>query len=93
MTRSDGAELPLEADVLNMGRAPDNHIVVNDREVSRRHASLRREGTNYALEDLGTPNGTFVNNQRIQCHLLASGDVIRLGQTVFTYRVPVAEQR
>ncbi len=93
LVRSDGAELPLEADVLNMGRAPDNHIVVNDRRVSRRHAVLKREGTNYVLEDLGTPNGTFVNDQRIQRQVLASSDVIRLGQTVFIYRVPVAEQR
>src|SRR5947209_2068760 len=93
LVRSDGAELPLEADVLNMGRAPDNHIVVNDRRVSRRHAVLKREGTNYMLEDLGTPNGTFVNDQRIQRQVLASSDVIRLGQTVFIYRIPVAEQR
>jgi len=93
LMRSDGAELPLEADVLNMGRAPDNHIVVNDRRVSRRHAVLKREGTNYVLEDLGTPNGTFVNDQRIQRQVLAPGDAIRLGQSVFTYRVPVAEQR
>src|SRR6266487_1440841 len=83
----------LEADVLNMGRAPDNHIVMNDRRVSCRHAVLKREGTNYVLEDLGTPNGTFVNDERIQRHVLASGDAIRLGQSVFTYRVPVAEQR
>jgi NADH:ubiquinone reductase (H+-translocating) len=93
LVRSDGAELPLEADALNIGRAPDNHIVVNDRQVSRRHAVLKREGTNYVLEDLGTPNGTFVNDQRIQRHILASGDVIRLGNTVFTYRVPAVEQR
>lgn len=93
LMRSDGAELPLEAEVLYMGRSPDNHIVVNDREVSRRHAVLKREGTNYVLEDLGTANGTFVNNQHIQRHILAPGDVIRLGQTLFTYRIPVAEQR
>ncbi len=93
LARSDGAELPLEADVLNIGRGPDNHIVVNDRRVSRRHAVLKREGTNYVLEDLGTPNGTFVNDQRIQRQVLASSDVIRLGNTMFTYRLPVAEQR
>ncbi len=52
---------------------------------------FEREGTNYVLEDLGTPNGTFVNDQRIQRHTLASGDAIRLGDAVFTSRVPVAE--
>ena len=44
LIRSDGAELPLEGDILNLGRAPENHIVVNDKLVSRRHSVLKREG-------------------------------------------------
>ena len=93
LVRSDGAQLPLEGDVLHLGRAPDNHIVVNDKQVSRRHAVIKREGMNYVLEDVGTSNGTYVNQQRIRRHMLAQGDIIRLGQTVFTYRAPAAEQR
>jgi NADH:ubiquinone reductase (H+-translocating) len=88
LVRSDGAELQLEGDVLYLGRGPDNHIVVNDTMVSRRHSALKREGANYVLEDLGTTNGTHVNAQRIQRHILAQGDVVRLGGTLFTYRVP-----
>jgi pSer/pThr/pTyr-binding forkhead associated (FHA) protein len=79
----NGAQLSLEGDVF--------HIVVNDKQVSRRHAVIKREGTNYVLEDVGTFNGTYVNQQRIQRHTLAQGDSIRLGQTVFTYRTPVTE--
>jgi hypothetical protein len=45
-----------------------------------------------AEEVVGTPNGTFVNDQRIQRHVVASGDAIRLGRTLFTYCVPPAEQ-
>jgi len=93
LVRSDGAELALDGDVLKLGRAPDNHVVVNDQRVSRYHAVLKRQGTGYVLEDAGTPNGTYVNDQRIQHQLLAAGDVIRVGQTTFVYRVPVAEQR
>ena len=93
LVRSDGAELPLEGDMLNIGRASDNHVVVNDRMVSRRHAVLRRQGANYVLEDAGSTSGTFVNDQRIQRHVLGAGDVIRLGKTLFTYSLPVAEQR
>ena len=90
LIRSDGAELPLDGDVLKLGRAPDNHIVVNDQRVSRYHSVLKRQGTDYMLEDVGAPNGTYVNNQRIQHHLLAPGDVIRVGQTTFVYRVTVS---
>ncbi len=93
LIRSDGAELLLEGDALSLGRSSDNHIVVNDKLVSRRHSVLKREGANYVLEDLGTSNGTFVNNQRIQRHVLSQGDVIKLGQTYFTYRLPVAERK
>ena len=91
VTRSHfkAAQLQLEGDLLNMGRAPDNHVVVNDKLVSRRHSVLKREGSGYVLEDLGTPNGTYVNNQRVQRHVLGQGDVIRLGHTLYTYRVPV----
>src|SRR6266567_773704 len=74
LVRSDGAQLPLEGEVLNLGRAPDNHVVVNDQRVSRYHAVLKRHGTDYILEDAGSPNGTYVNDQRIQHQLLASGD-------------------
>ena len=85
--------MPLEGDMLNLGRAPDNHVVVNDQRVSRYHAVLKRQGTDYVLEDAGSPNGTYVNDQRIQHQLLTAGDVIRVGQTTFVYRVPVAQQR
>lgn len=92
LIRADGAMLPLEGDLLSMGRAPDNHIVVNDKQVSRRHALIRREGAHYAVEDVGTSNGTYVNNRRIEHHTLADGDVIRLGQTSFTFRLPETAQ-
>lgn len=91
LIRSDDAKLLLEGDVLLLGRAPDNHIIVNDGRVSRYHSILRREGVNYVLEDVGTPNGTYVNGKRIQRHLLASGDVIKVGQMSFTYSVSASE--
>jgi NADH dehydrogenase len=93
LVRSDGAELPLEGEMLKLGRASDNHVVVNDQRVSRYHAVLKRQGTDYVLEDAGSPNGTYVNDQRIQHQLLAAGDVIRVGHTTFVYRMPVTEQR
>jgi len=70
---------------VNIDAAPD--------VCDRFHAFLRRVDGRYLLSDVGSQNGTFVNDQRIQRQVLAPGDAIRLGQSVFTYRVPVAEQR
>ncbi|GIV97503.1 MAG: hypothetical protein KatS3mg057_2160 [Herpetosiphonaceae bacterium] len=89
LVRSDGAELPLEGELLSIGRAPENHLVIDDKQASRRHALLRREDGRYVLEDAGSANGTFVNGQRIQRHLLAPGDVIKIGDTILSYKEPV----
>lgn len=93
LIRSDGAELMLEGDMLTLGRAPDNHIIVDDKQVSRRHAVIKREAGGYILEDVGTANGTFVNGQRIQRHLLTEGDTITLGRFSYTYRAAVAPRK
>ena len=58
-----------------------------DPEVSRRHATIREQGGSLAIEDLGSTNGTFVNDQRISVvTVLRAGDVVRLGNTVWTMR-------
>jgi predicted component of type VI protein secretion system len=58
-----------------------------DPEVSRRHATIRDQGGNLAIEDLGSTNGTFVNDQRISVvTVLNDGDVVRLGNTVWAIR-------
>jgi pSer/pThr/pTyr-binding forkhead associated (FHA) protein len=59
-----------------------------DEEISRRHARVSREATgDYAIEDLGSSNGTFVNGLRIQSPvLLALGDSIEVGATTLVVR-------
>jgi|HubBroStandDraft_6_1064221.scaffolds.fasta_scaffold24193_2 predicted component of type VI protein secretion system len=59
-----------------------------DEEISRRHARLSREATgDYAIEDLGSSNGTFVNGLRIQSPVLLSlGDSIEVGATTLVVR-------
>lgn len=71
-----------------IGRAPDNQLVVNDVRVSSHHAEIRPEGQGYGIIDLGSSNGTFVNEQKLTPQVprvLASNDQIRVGDTTFMF--------
>jgi hypothetical protein len=71
--------------VVNLGRRFDNDIVVDDPRVSRAHAQLRLRFGRYAVYDLGSTAGTFVNGQRVEECLLRPGDVISLGGIPLIY--------
>ncbi|HEX9331138.1 MAG TPA: FHA domain-containing protein [Anaerolineales bacterium] len=78
-----GAAFTLEGDQLTIGRDSTNEIVINDAEVSRRHARLTFQGGKYVLEDLGSTNGTFVNGQRLAGpRVLKSGEVVSFGEQI-----------
>jgi predicted component of type VI protein secretion system len=64
-------------------------IVLQDPEVSRRHAAIRVQGEGVAIEDLGSTNGTFVNDERIEgTRALTDGDTVRFGNTTWVLRAP-----
>ena len=69
-----------------IGGSSDNDIKINNRSVSRHHAKLFKENQGYALVDLKSSHGNFVNDDRIERQKLQAGDLIRLGQAevVFT---------
>jgi hypothetical protein len=69
-----------------VGRTSDNDIPVNARAVSRRHARIDMTGEGYVLKDLGSGNGTFVNDERIEERLLKNGDHVRFGTEKFVFR-------
>jgi pSer/pThr/pTyr-binding forkhead associated (FHA) protein len=54
-----------------------------DNLVSRRHASFARGPVGIVVTDLGSTNGTFVNDQRIQATTLRPGDLVKMGVTIF----------
>lgn len=61
-------------------------VVLDDTDVSRRHARLEVVDGELLLTDLGSTNGTYVNDVRVERHVLVRGDRIRIGQYDLTWR-------
>jgi predicted component of type VI protein secretion system len=67
-------------------------LVIDDPEISRRHAALRRRDDDIEIEDLGSLNGTYLNGSKLQAPaLLSPGDVIRFGKTSIAVEAEAAE--
>lgn len=68
-------------DVLTrLGRHPASEISLDDITVSRRHAEITREGRRYVVRDVGSLNGTYVNQERIDEVGLEHGDEVQIGK-------------
>lgn len=75
----------LEHAVVNIGRKLDNHLVIDDPRVSRKHSQLRAIKGRFVLFDVGSSGGTFVNGERITRAILHPGDVISLAGVPMVY--------
>jgi hypothetical protein len=86
-----GSTLVVEDELIIGRHATGAGRLSEDEEISRQHARISREATgNYAIEDLGSSNGTFVNGLRIQSpRVLALGDSIETGATTLVVRAIV----
>jgi pSer/pThr/pTyr-binding forkhead associated (FHA) protein len=73
-------EVPVGAQVVKIGRVPDNTILIDNPAVSSHHARIFRDADNFILEDLQSTNGTQVNGQLVSRHTLKNGDVIGIGK-------------
>ena len=81
-------DLEVAGRVMTIGRAPDNDVVLDDPLVSGTHAALERVGSAWSIRDLGSRNGTFVNDTRLSGErIIAATDEIRLGGTMLRCRV------
>jgi len=78
-----GQVFELNKDEILIGRDIANDFVINDAEVSRKHARLTLEGDRYRIEDLNSTNGTYIDGQRlIGPHMMAIGEIIMFGDNV-----------
>jgi hypothetical protein len=78
-----GKTFDLTQAVISIGRDYSNEVVINDVEISRKHARLTAQTGGYILEDMGSTNGTYVNGQRLLGpHLLRAGEMIAFGEKV-----------
>lgn len=69
-----------DKDVISIGRARDNDIVIENLSVSRNHARIRRADGKFILTDLNSANGTMVNMVRVTKHEIVDGDLVQIGK-------------
>lgn len=83
----DGSHVPVTDGPVVLGRLPECDIVLNDPNVSRRHAEFRRTTDGVVVTDLGSTNGTRVNGVPIREQQLVSGDEITVGSTTLVFEL------
>ncbi len=89
---ADNSEVYPLADFNLIGRSQDATIRVPDAGMSRQHATLRREGRYFWITDLGSANGTFVNDVAVTAaRALRSGDRVQFGSGVFVFEQDESE--
>lgn len=75
----------LEKPVVNIGRRLDNHLVLDDSRVSRKHAQIRAKAGQFYLIDLHSTSGTLLNGERVEEAGLKPGDVIKMATIEMIY--------
>jgi hypothetical protein len=75
-----GQRFELSGERLTVGRSADSDIMLDDVTVSRHHAEFVADGVDWAVIDVGSLNGTYVNRDSIERHRLVTGDLIQIGK-------------
>jgi hypothetical protein len=69
-----------------IGTDPACTVVLLDTFMSSRHCEIRAEGGQWVLKDLGSTNGTFVNDKRVDRHELVDSDFVKVGQSLLKFK-------
>jgi diguanylate cyclase (GGDEF)-like protein len=80
-----GRRFVLNRPFISIGRESTNDIVLDRDSVSRRHARIALRGGDRVIVDLGSTNGTYVNDRQIQEHRLRAGDQIKVGNSILKF--------
>ncbi len=80
-----GERIVLGEAIVTIGRLNDSTLVLEDANVSRHHAEIRPHGTGFKLIDLGSTNGSKVNDERVGERQLRDGDIIEFGGIVIRF--------
>jgi hypothetical protein len=84
----DGKRLVVGPAGVTLGRSRQCDVVLNDPNVSRRHAEIRPRGGSWVLTDLGSTNGCRINGRRIDgSEVIRSGDELELGETSLRFEL------
>nr|WP_153746520.1 FHA domain-containing protein [Microbacterium sp. SYP-A9085] len=86
-----GARYLLDSDVSTVGRHPEADIFFDDVTVSRRHAEVTREGSQFEIVDQRSLNGTYVNGERVDRAALTNGAEVRIGKFRLNFFVSPAD--
>lgn len=87
-----GSRFLLDSESTTIGRHPDADILLDDVTVSRHHAEVRRGAQGLVLVDLGSLNGTYVGEHRIEEHHLSMGDQVQVGRFKLLFVSPDSDQ-
>ena len=84
----EGLEVPVDRDWMVIGRGLTADVVIAEPTISRAHAAIGFDGSNFFVQDLGSTNGTMVNGGRASRQELKSGDDVGIGRLVIEVTLP-----